>query len=96
MLPVPGSCKPGGHAAVQRAQPLSEHSTFFSCIRHVHFDDIVTVYDYPFEDRKGPWMLYAHKLRHFERTIRQTEVVLRRVLILKRVEQYRRGFYDSF
>jgi hypothetical protein len=96
MLPVSGSREPGCHATVQRVQPLSEHSTFFSRIRHVHFDDTVTVYDCPFEDRKAPWMLYARKRKHFEHRIRQTEVVLRRVLILKRVEQYRRRFYESF
>jgi hypothetical protein len=96
MLPGSGSREPGGHDTVQRVQSLSEHSIFFSCIRHVYFDDIVTVYDCPFEDRKAPWMLYARKRRHFERRIRQAEVVLRRVLILKRLEQQRRRFYESF
>jgi hypothetical protein len=65
-------------------------------MNRVRFDDNVTVYVCPMENRKAPWMLLARNRRHFERRIRQTELILHSVLIAKRMEQSRRRFYELF
>ena len=64
---------------VQRVQPIPR--------RHVRFNAVVTVYRLPPDDRRSPWMRAALNRRRFERRIRETENILRPVLLTKLVEQ---------
>ncbi len=55
--------------------------------RHVRFNQRVTVYRLPYEDRRSPWMRVAADRHRFQRRIRQIENILQPVLDNKIVEQ---------
>ena len=54
--------------------------------RHVRFHRYVTVYRLPPENRRSPWMRVAADRHRFERRIRETEKLLRPVLMRKQIE----------